>query len=216
MGEADRVTLLDPCQTAILVIDVQNDFCSPGGCFAKRGYDLSLIQAMLPRLREFLAQARSLGPRVVFVRAIYDTPSLNDPMSRRRAERGASPCDTLGGWGAEFCEGFGPLPGGEEVVKHRYSAFNGTDLHARLTVWGVRSLVLTGVASNVCVESTTRDGFQYGYHPFFVEDCCAAVLAQEHQGAVYNIRNYFGEVVSAAQVLSCWQKARTATGTHGR
>ena len=99
-------------------------------------------------------------------------------------------------------------PGPEDIVirKHRYSAFIGTHFDNTLRARGIRTLILTGVATNVCVESTARDGFMLDYHIVIPSDLTAGVSEQVKQMSLYNINTFFGEVVESEHILAAWKK----------
>jgi ureidoacrylate peracid hydrolase len=205
---------VDPAHAALIVVDVQNDFCADEGFLGTEGFDMRHIKAAVPRIANIIDHARAGGVKVVFIRSIYDPHHLNDPMRERNVRRGltVSRC-TTGAWGAEF---FGVSPIGAEpvITKHRYSAFQGTDLHIILRSWGIRTLIMTGVTTNVCVESTAREGYFLDHYIVLVEDCCGTTnedrkdLTSEeiHRWTLTNIELTFGVVVSSADVIAAWQK----------
>jgi ureidoacrylate peracid hydrolase len=213
MAAPVRLTLadkLEPARAALLVVDVQNDFCSPDGYFGRIGNDLSAVAAMMPRLHALIDAARAAGALVVFVQAIYDEHVLSAPWRERnvRCDLEVPRCLT-GSWGADFHE-VKPQPGDVVVQKHRYSAFIDTPLDMILRARGVETLVVTGVASNVCVESTARDGFMKDYYIVFPADASATTSKAAHEATLQNIRDYFGVVVYAADVVAAWRDGRRA------
>jgi len=194
-----------PEHTALVVVDVQNDFCADGGFFSDMGYDLSMIQPMVPRLNSFIARAREAKVPVIFVRAIYDAPYVSaswvEKRSRTRSGQKLCLSDT---WGAEFYL-VSPLPGEVVVTKHRYSAFAGTNLDLVLRSMGIKTLLISGVATNVCVESTARDGYQLDYYIVFMEDCAANTNEQLHETTLQNIGKYFGDISTIDDVQEAWK-----------
>ena len=110
-----------------------------------------------------------------------------------------------GSWGAEFYR-VEPEAGEPVVIKHRYSAFVDTDLELILRSRGIKTLVLCGVASNVCVESTARDGYMRDYYIVLVDDCSAAYDPAKHAATLSNIAHHFGVVVTADEVIDAWQR----------
>jgi ureidoacrylate peracid hydrolase len=106
-----------------------------------------------------------------------------------------------GTWGVDFFR-LSPEPGDPVVTKHSYNGFHGTDLHAVLQQLGVRTLVLTGVATNVCVDSTLREGFFLGYHIVVVEDCVGSGNRAGHDGTLTTVRLNFGAVLGAEEVVT--------------
>jgi ureidoacrylate peracid hydrolase len=91
------------------------------------------------------------------------------------------------------------------VIKHRYSGFVGTDLDTVLRARQRRSVLVTGVSTNVCVESTVRDACMRDYHAVLVEDCCGALTEAEHQAALHNVRGYFGRVLDSTTIIAHWR-----------
>lgn len=197
---------VDPSHTALLVIDVQNDFCAAGGFYDRTGSDTTRIRAMIPRLQQFLSDARGAHVPVVFVAAGYGEPYLSGADRERflRLHGRVIPVCRPGTWGAEFYE-VAPRDGEPVIVKRRYSAFHGTDLDVLLRNLGVRTLVLVGVATNVCVEAAARDGFMRDYYVVVVSDCTAARDEAFHRGALANIEAHFASVVAADAIAATWK-----------
>jgi ureidoacrylate peracid hydrolase len=196
-----------PATTRLLVVDVQNDFLADGGWFANHGHDLEAMRRAVDNIERFLPVARAAGVRPVFIRAIYDEKWLSKPMLERHQLVGLDRqhCQE-GTWGAEFYV-VRPQPGDDVVVKHRYSAFIGTELAPLLRAQGVENLLIVGVTTNVCVESTARDGYMLDYHVVLVEDCTASYSEEPHRATLANIRRAFGRVVTAAEVAAVWREA---------
>jgi len=203
---------VNPSHAALLVIDVQNDFCAKGGLLDRQGFDLTLIKEMVPRLKDFIAAARNHGTTVFFIKNVYNGPNdwyLSDvfleQMTRRMgtAYTGYRVCEP-NSWGGSFYGGVEPLEGEAVIVKHRFSAFQSTDLNLILRSRGIRTLIVTGVVTNVCVESTARDGFFNDYYIVLVGDCCASPAQEDHRQTLKNIDRFFGQVVSANEVMNCW------------
>src|SRR5262249_54874462 len=105
-------------------------------------------------------------------------------------------------WGAELYE-LSPAAGEAVITKHRYSAFAGTSLDLTLRTMGVQSLLFTGVATEVCVESSLRDGLSSEYFVSLVEDCCATYLPELHEGSVRAIAS-FGTVLTSDDLMTYW------------
>jgi ureidoacrylate peracid hydrolase len=205
---------VDPAQTALIVVDMQNDFAADGGYYHCKGNDVAAMRARLAALPGLLDAARAAGGLVVFIQAIYDDEYLSDPMRERMVRRGygATPCHT-GTWGADFCL-VAPNPGEPVVVKHRYSAFAGTELHALLQAHGIRTLLLTGIATDVCVESAARDGYFLDYYITLVSDCCATGQAEDQAGTMRRIERDYGIVATAAEVTAAWTRRAAPALAH--
>jgi ureidoacrylate peracid hydrolase len=196
---------VDPARTRFLVIDVQNDFCAEGGWFDKHDNDLRLIHEAVDRLVGFTEVARKAGVPPIFIRAIYDEIYLSPPMLERHARTGLGidHCQS-GTWGAEFFR-VAPAPGELVMTKHRYSAFKDTELNALLRAQRVENLILAGITSNVCVESTARDAYMLDYHVVFLSDGSATYQAEAHDATLANIRRAFGIVASVSEVTEAWR-----------
>jgi ureidoacrylate peracid hydrolase len=197
---------IDPAHSAVVVVDMQNDFCVAGGVLDQHGFDLRPMQAMIPRLKDFLERARKRGLRIVFIRTEKGeediTPPTRELMGRKGRKRFACRAGT---WGAEFVAGIRPRDDEMVVEKKRYSAFVDTDLEARLREMGVQTLIMTGVATNVCVESTARDAFFRDFYVVFASDLSATDDPALHQATLTNIEKHFGQVVSSQELLWEWQ-----------
>jgi ureidoacrylate peracid hydrolase len=196
-----------PATTRLLVVDVQNDFLADGGWFANHGHDLEPMRRAVDNMDRFIALARAAGVRPIFIKAIYDQKWLSRPMLERHALIGLDThhCQE-GTWGAEFYV-LRPEPDDDVIVKHRYSAFIGTELDPLLRAQGVENLIVVGVTTNVCVESTARDGYMLDYHIVLVEDCTASYSEAPHLATLANIRRAFGRVATATEIASAWRAA---------
>jgi ureidoacrylate peracid hydrolase len=204
----------NPRLAALLVVDVQNDFVSPDGSAGKRGDDVSASLAMVPRLIRLIDHGRRVGLTIVYIQTLHsewtDTPSW---IYRSTQRSGLNTCRE-GSWGAEFYEGISPLPSERVVVKHRYSAFINTDLNTVLRARGIESVLVTGVATNVCVETTARDAYMFDYYVTVVDDCSAAYDAKLHLATLENMRRHFGLVASSDEIIDAWKglPAKTTAG----
>lgn len=204
---------IDPRWAALLVIDVQNDFVSPQGAFHRTGEDISSCEEILPRLVNLVSRARNYRVPVVFVRSIYTTEDnryLSDvflhQMKRKKTGRYFQvPVCAPGSWGAEMAPGLDVLPDDTVVIKHRYSAFINTDLDLRLRSQGVRTLVVSGVTTSVCVESTTRHSHFLDYYNVIVSDSCADYKTDIHRQALQRLDLHFGQVALSDEIISTWK-----------
>ncbi|VEG51827.1 nicotinamidase-like amidase [Mycolicibacterium aurum] len=211
LSESDRHM---PGHAALVVVDVQNDFCSPQGSLpAGYGFDLQFIDAMVPRLQRLIEAARGAGIPVVFVRTVHD-PSNDSPAWLGRlgdgdgTERTGVTCRT-GSWGAEFF-GVAPAFGDHVIIKNRFSAFVGTNLSLTLRSLGVGSVLFAGVATEVCVESSLRDGLFHDFYVTLVQDCAASYSQAAHDASVRVVGKHFGLVTTADELVSRWTPARRA------
>jgi ureidoacrylate peracid hydrolase len=110
-----------------------------------------------------------------------------------------------GSWGAKFYK-INPVKNDIVLTKHNYSAFIETDLKNRLKERDIQTLLIACVLTNVCCESTLRDGFMLGFYTFLVEDCCASVDRNAHLATIENVKKYFGWVCKSIDVISYWKK----------
>ena len=198
----DLERLVDPAKAVIVVVDVQNDFCRPDGALGRAGAFTADAMAMIPTLERLLDAARAGGTRVVWLQTIHEDATDSDPWRGRRLNASADIC-RKGTSGIDFT-GVAPLADEPVVVKHRYSGFVNTRLDSVLRTLHAQTLIMTGVSTNVCVESTARHGFMLDYNIVFVDDCCAAYSREEHEGALYNMRTHFGTVAPADAVIDAW------------
>jgi len=210
---ADKVR---PEHCAILIVDVQNDFCAEGGALHREGRDVSLVKAMVPRLAALVDAARAAHVPIVWIRNVYNTgPNwylsevwLEQAHRRRRGAYLTIPVCEPDAWNGDFYQ-IKPLPDEVIVTKHRYGAFESSDLDLVLRSRGIRTVIMTGVATNVCVETTARQAFLRDYYVVFTSDCTATYSQAEHDATLHNIDAFFGAVVSADEVCACWSGART-------
>jgi nicotinamidase-related amidase len=212
---AERV---EPGHAALVLIDLQHDFCSPGGAMARTGADVAPMQAVLPAARRLLAAARALGVPVIHVRAEYNSPGIPhlsdawlDQARRRWNGRYTDvPMCVPGTWGSEICPEVQPAPGEPVVVKHRFSAFAGTELDLLLRSRRIRTLVVAGVVTYVCVESTVRDAFFADYHVVVCSDGVAGWKPEWHRVSLEVMDWGFAEVTPSSRVLEAWEEVGAA------
>jgi ureidoacrylate peracid hydrolase len=196
-----------PEHTALIVVDVQNDFCHSDGAYVKRGNDVSLIQAMVPRLDRTIRAAREAGVPVIFLRIVQSEDTNSDAWEALESDDGPRLVEE-NTWGADYFDPIRPLPGEREIIKRRHSGFNRTPLDLYLRSQGIKTVVIGGVASNVCVEATAREAADNDYYVVLLEDGCASAKANLHEDAVYTIRRYIGYVHPCQEVIDVWRPAQ--------
>ena len=200
---------IDPKHTALLVIDMQNDFCAKGGYIEKTGkLDVAGCETVAERINVAVDAARAVGVKIVWIRANYEPRFLAAPILTRHATRGIEKevCCAGDSWGYDFFN-VKPRDGEFFVEKHRYDAFHGTKLDDILRNHGIRTLVCTGVVTNVCVESTVRSGFFRGYYIVVPKDCVGAPFPDLHEAALKNISTYYGTLTDADALAGLWTGA---------
>lgn len=198
---------MDLKRTAVMVIDMQNTFVSKGGMFERSGRDMSAIARTIEPNKNIIKAARDKGVKVVY--AVHRlTSNLREvgPFSRFRFNAGLSPemknsSILEGTWGTEIIDELKPRDDEMVIVKRRFSAFSGTELDMMLRTFDIRYLIFTGVATNVCVESSLREASHLQYLPVLVKDAVAAWPPERQQSSVDNIREIFGWVTESRNVL---------------
>lgn len=199
--------LTDPAHTALVIVDMQNDFCHPDGHFARYGKNLDAVAAILEPTVRFVQRAQELGVFVVFIQQTTLPHGRSDSPSwlRFKCRDGKSPEYTLkGSWGAQFIEGLVPGKGDVVVPKYRSDAFVNTELDLILRTQGVQSLVVIGTTTEGCVESTIRAASYHDYYVVPVEDLIASPNARLHAQSLDLLKARY-PVSTAADVLQAWE-----------
>jgi len=194
--------LMRSTKAVLIVVDVQNDFCHSEGAFSKKNVDLSHIQKIIvPNIVSLIRKCRKSNLPIIFIRTIH-SGWTNSPSWQGRIGGMAkkTPICLPDSWGAKF---YKVKPDSSDciVTKHRYSAFTGTDLDLILRSKGIETVLICGVATNVCVETTARDGFNLNYNVILIEDCCGAFSLEEHESALNSVRKYFGNVTESKGLM---------------
>jgi ureidoacrylate peracid hydrolase len=204
---AERV---DSKHGMLMVVDMQNDFCHREGAACKRGRDMGFVQKMIPRLVNLVNKAREHCFPVCFVRT-SSNPWTNSPVWTEFKNTDLLAC-AEGSWGAQFHAGLEPRPDEMVVTKHRYSAFIGTDLDMLLRARGVKSLLVTGVGTGMCVFHTLTVGFMLDYYITLVEDCAATTYGPDaHNEAVALVKKHYGRVASSKEIIDLWAGKQNLT-----
>ena len=202
---------VDPSHGMLMVVDMQNDFCHPDGAAGKRGRDMGFVQNMIPRLIRLVEKAREHSFPICFVRS-SGNQWTNSPVWTEFKNAELLAC-AEGSWGAKFHAGLEPRPDEMVVTKHRYSAFIGTDLDMLLRARGVKSLLMTGVGTGMCVFHTLTVGFMLDYYITLVEDCAATTYGpQAHNEAVELVKKHYGRVASSGEIGAIWAGKMRKTG----
>ena len=211
--------MIRPAETALIIVDMQNAYASPGGYLDLAGFDISGAAPAIEKIGQAAAAARAAGMPVIFFQNGWDADYVeaggpgspnwhksNALKTMRNRPELQGKLLAKGGWDYELVQALPPQPGDIVVAKPRYSAFFNTNLDSLLRARGIRSLVFTGIATNVCVESTLRDGFFLEYFGVVLHD------ATHHAGpdfiqqaSLYNIEKFFGWVSSVEEFRTALQ-----------
>jgi len=206
---------IDLHQTAVIVVDMQNAFVSKGGMFDTFGRDISAAEGVIENNRKIIDASRKAGCKIVYLKMSYDRDYANSGgpdspnwhkelglVMMRNNPQYWGKFVTQGSWDEEICEELEPLPGDIIVRKQRYSGFAGTNLDMILKTHKTKYCIYTGVATNVCVESTLRDGYFLDYWPIIVSDGVNHTGPAVTQAAtLWNIEALFGWVTTTDDLL---------------
>lgn len=215
---------LDPRSTALLVVDMQNDFCKPRGFFAQAGHDVGPCLAAVESARLLLEVVRSVGVRVVYTKSVHGPPPPHRLVPLRfRAPRdspnfvpGVGGTEDLppGTWGTEIVEELTPHPGDLVIEKARYSPFFRTRLEDELRRRAIGTVVIVGTYSHVCVEAAARDAYMRDFDVLVVSDCVAALGGDRdlHEASLRNTALLFGVVAPASDVVAALEQTVAASG----
>lgn len=198
--------------TALLVIDMQNGFLDENGSLAKLGFPYEALQPAIPGCVRLVQGARQAGVPVLWTRYVYAPGLLDGGLLPNELVPGMKEVGSLvdGTWDAEIIPAL--VPREDEVIidKSRPSSFYGTRLEPFLTSLGVRSLVLAGVTTNICVETTARDAGQRDYRTYVVSDATAEYDPARHEHALTTIGFTFGWVTTIDDVIAGWSEQPAA------
>jgi ureidoacrylate peracid hydrolase len=225
----------DPARTAIVVVDMQNDFGARGGMFERAGIDISMIERAVAPTARVLAAGRSAGIKVVYLKMAF-RPDLSDagaadaPNRRNHMRLGiGKTVRTPGGaesrilirdtWNTEILPELTPKAGDSVLYKHRFSGFYETELDAILKRLGVRHLIVTGCTTSVCVESTIRDAMFRDYTCVLLADCTGEPIGHDlprsnHDASLFIIQTMFGSVSGSAEFVRALEGVPTAPAGH--
>ena len=198
-----------PWHTALLIVDMQKDFCIEAMATAGTGRDLSRTKAIIPDLVRLRRSAREAGALVVHIGFLTLHHHLSDGgawlAQRRRSPYANESIAMENSEGAQFIDELAPEDGEVSIRKHRYSGFAGTNLDLILRARDIRTCIVTGVSTNVCVESTLRAAFDLGYYMVVPRDATASWSQELGEATLANVTHRFGVVSSVDEIIGIWR-----------
>lgn len=208
-----------PEATALIVIDMQNDLCSRDGVFAAQGADMSGYTRIIPRITRLIAEARSSGVLVIFVKATTRTDHVTQSLPQlffelRMQHSYPNPHDgpfvfcIAGTWGHGVLPELGCRDTDVIIEKYRSSAFIGTSLDLVLRSAGIKTVVAVGCTTEGCVDSTVRQAGFLDYFPVVPRDCVASDNPSLHEAAMVILDAYRAVVVDSDELVAVWRDAQ--------
>jgi nicotinamidase-related amidase len=208
--------LVDPRHTALVVVDMQRDFCTPGGAFDRLGVDISMYPPMVPRLARLIEGARRVGVLVIYIQmTVLEGRRSESPAQIRfnlrlhlESHGDVEPLRYTrdGSEGQQVIPELAPREGDVTIKKYRSSGFWGTNLDMLLRSNGMQSVVMTGCTTEGCVESTARDALFNDYYVVVAEDCVASDDRAQHDASLLLMSHRF-DLAGSDDILAEWSRA---------
>lgn len=198
--------LLTKDKTLLIVVDMQNGFCHAEGSFAKLGLNVTMTNEAIAGCTRLVGLARKVGVPIVFTRYVYRPDYLDGGILVQELMPVIAEVGSLaaGSWDAQIVDELNPDPQDFVIDKNRYSAFYGTGLDPILTSIRTESVVVCGVTTNMCVETTARDAMQRDYRTFVVRDATGELDRERHEFALATLGFGFGRIVTVDEVGAAW------------
>jgi ureidoacrylate peracid hydrolase len=224
---------LAPTTTAVVVVDMQNDFASPGGMFDRAGIDIRCIRAIVPNVQAVLGAARDAGLTIVYLKMgfspdLIDAGYPNSPTWHKHVPLHVGDAVTSPDgqpsrilvrdcWNTDIIAELRPVEGDIVLYKTRYSGFYATQLDAVLRSRGIEQLVVVGATTSVCVESTVRDAMFRDYHCVVIADATAEPIAADaprsnHDASLLTLELLIASVAQSEDLISSLQLAARVPG----
>lgn len=219
---------IDTARTAVIVVDMENDFGSTGGMFDRAGIDISMIKKVITPTSNVLTAARNAGIKIIYLKMAYleDLSDLGSEESPNRvrhlqflhvgdtitAPNGSkSRILVRDSWGTDIVPELKPQPGDIVMYKTRFSGFFKTELDSLLKQLGKKYLIITGCTTSICVESTVRDAMFRDYSSIVLEDCTAEPIGyglprSNHDASILSIQTLFGWVSTSEEFIKAIKK----------
>jgi len=214
--------------SAVIVVDMQNDFGSKGGMFDRAGVDIAGIQKVVAPTARVLAASRAAGIKVIYLKMAF-RPDLSDMGAADSVNRVRHLKMNVGKtvrapdgresrilirdtWNTDIVAELKPEASDITVYKHRFSGFYETELHATLKRLGIRHLIFTGCTTSICVESTVRDAMFRDYLPVLLADCMNEPIAQSnHEASLLSTEVSLGWISSSEEFMTALSRSRSAS-----
>lgn len=193
--------------TALMIVDMQNGFCHSDGSFSQLGFDITMFLGAIEGCATLVRAAHASDVPVIFTRYVYQPDYADGGLLTNElipAIKGSNHL-AAGSWDADIVDQLTPSDHDLVIDKSRYSAFYGTRLEPILTNKRIKSLVVAGVTTNMCVETTVRDASQRDYYTYTVSDATGEASLERHNHALNTIAFGFGWVVTVEDVLASWK-----------
>jgi ureidoacrylate peracid hydrolase len=207
---------------ALLVIDMQNGFCAPGGSYEEYGSsigaNLRAYRKIVPNVARVIATCREVKIPVFYTEQVREASGidlytrLHRIIPNRRAEFLRIPACVRGTWDAEIIDELRPAEGDHIVVKRRDSSFQDTELDLWLRSAYVDTLIITGVDTGICVDNTLMDGFNLGYDIILVEDATASSWKNMAKATVMKVRGSYGWVLTTDKLIEMLHAFKRSAG----
>jgi nicotinamidase-related amidase len=204
---AQLPAMLDPSRTALVVIDVQEDFVGPTGAMGRIGLDMSRIEPAIDRIESLIVAARAAGVHVAFARVITRPETDSSALRQLAIRKGRAPESVgicrAGAPGSDYYR-VTPRHGDIEVQKRLFDSFHETSFDADLHASGVDTLVFVGFTTDCCVDASARAAFHRNYNVFVVSDACDAYDPELHHWALKALQKNVALLTDTAAVLAAW------------
>jgi ureidoacrylate peracid hydrolase len=188
---------IEPDRTALLVIDLQRDFCSSDGALAALGSDISPCSNVAAKIADFLPRVRGNVALIAFFQLVYDPVEMSESQRERLIRDGKSVICGPGSPGTDLC--VPPAAGDFVFVKHHYSAFSNDALRRLLLAHSINTVAVVGVDTHICVEGTVRQGYDLGYRMVVLSDLVGTRRSEfaRHENSLTLCERYFALVVAS-------------------
>jgi ureidoacrylate peracid hydrolase len=197
---------IGPERTALIVVDMQNAFCHKDASFTKMGADMQMCIDAIPGCRRLIDAAHGRAVPAIFLRAEWRSDFTDGGIIFNEIMGGLAEAQALvtGTWDAQIIDELAPEDRDYVIVKNRFSGFCGTQLEPLLSSLRIERLVVCGVTTNICVESTVRDAAQRDYRCFVVKDAVGEVDKDMHAAGLRAMEYGFAKIVTVDDVLTAW------------